>query len=122
MKTSIHACRRLHGAPLRLLGGLGLLTLAGSFASAAPVTPLLAGISVSVGIDAPPPPLRHEVIIASPGPVFVGSDGCWGGAPGHYVWIPGRGERPPHGHMRWSRPHWDRDRDGHYHMTHGGWH
>lgn len=121
-KSHILPCRRLRGAPLRLLGGLGLLTLAGSLVSAAPAPALLAGISINVGIDVPPPPPRHEVIIASPGPDFVWIDGYWGGEPGHYVWIPGRWERPPHRHMRWSAPHWDRDHDGHYHMNHGGWH
>src|SRR5579862_5600839 len=121
MKTHIPPFRRLRGAPLRLLGGLGLLTLAGSLASAAPATPVLAGFSVNVVVDAPPPPPRHEVIIASPGPDFIWIDGYWGGEPGHYVWVPGRWERPPHAHMRWEAPHWDRDRDGHYHMTHGGW-
>jgi hypothetical protein len=121
MKTHIQPFRRLRGAPLRLLGGLGLLTLAGSLASAAPVTPLLAGFSVNVVVDAPPPPPRAEVIVASPGPDYIWVNGYWGGEPGHYVWIAGHWDRPPHAHMRWVAPHWDRDHDGHYHMARGEW-
>jgi hypothetical protein len=121
MRTNILQVSRVCGAPLRLLGGLGLLALAGSSAPAATVTPLLAGISLNVVIDAPPPPPPHEVIIASPGPDFVWVGGYWDGSPGHYVWVAGHWDRPPHGHMRWSAPHWDRDRDGHYHMTRGQW-
>jgi hypothetical protein len=123
MKTNPVQIRRARGAVFKTLGGLGLLAVAAMPAPAASITPLLAGITVNVEIDAPPPPPRHEIVIERdrPGPDFVWVEGFWDGSPGHYVWVAGHWDRPPHGHGHWNAPHWDRDHDGHYHMTRGEW-
>jgi hypothetical protein len=113
---------RAPGATLRLAGGLGLLSLAGTAAPMSAASPLLADISINIGLDLAPPPLRHEVIVGvSPGPDYVWVGGYWDGSPGHYTWVGGRWDHSPHGHGQWSAPHWDKDKDGHYHQTKGGW-
>jgi|GEM_PF-1261680 len=122
MKQPISYLLRTPGASLRLAGGLGLLSIAGFTTSSASASGALAGISINIAIEAPPPELRHEVIIGvSPGPDFVWVGGYWDGAPGHYSWVGGHWDRPPHAHSRWFAPHWDKDRDGHYHQTRGEW-
>jgi hypothetical protein len=103
-------------------GGLGLLALTGLSAPSLTASTILADISINVGIDAAPPPPRHEVIIGvSPGPDFAWVGGYWDGAPGHYRWVGGHWDRAPHGHGQWFAPHWDKDRDGHWHQTKGEW-
>jgi hypothetical protein len=123
MKKYTALMGRLGGPSLRLAGGLGLLSMAAFAVPAASASPLLAEVSINVVIDAPPPAPRHEVIVERdrPGPDYVWIDGYWDGTPGHYVWVAGRWDRPPHPHGRWMAPHWDKDRDGHYHMTRGEW-
>ncbi len=60
----------------------------------------------------PPAPVTER-----PGPppergfVWVGGYHRWDGA--HYVWVPGRWDRPPHPHARWVAAH--------YVHRHGGW-
>jgi hypothetical protein len=117
MKHPIDSSPRTAGAPTRLAGGLALLSIAMLTASTA-----LAGISINVGIEGPPPPPRQEVIVGvSPGPNFVWVGGYWGGAPGHYTWVAGRWDHPPHANGQWFAPHWDKGSDGHYHQTKGEW-
>src|SRR6185312_14069874 len=65
--------------------------------------PVLADVSVHVDLGAPPPP-RHEVIVASPGPDYVWVNGYWGGEPGHYSWVGGHWDRPPHRGSVWVSP------------------
>jgi hypothetical protein len=122
MKKPIDSLLRSPRASLRIAGGLGLLSLAGFLTPSASASPILADLTVSVVIDAPPPPPRHEVIIGvSPGPDYVWIGGYWDGGPGHYSWVGGRWDHPPHAHGTWSAPHWDKDKDGHYHQTRGEW-
>jgi hypothetical protein len=123
MKTHIDYLLRAPGASLRLAGGLGLLSLAALPISAFAASPFLGDISLNVVVDAPPPPLRSEVVVGvSPGPDYVWVGGYWDGSPGHYTWVGGRWDHSPHGHgQQWSAPHWDKDRDGHYHQTKGEW-
>ena len=109
------------GPVLRIAGGLGFLALAGFSGQTASASPILAEISLNIGIDAAPPPPPREVIVASPGPEFVWIGGYWDGSPGHYRWVGGRWDRPPHGGARWESPRWERDHDGHYHKVGGGW-
>ena len=123
MKKPIKLSTFAHGPAIRLAGGLGLLSIAAMSAPPAHASPILADLSVSIGIDAPPPPPRHEIIIERdrPGPDYIWVDGYWGGAPGGYVWIAGHWERPPHRHAQWFGPRWEKDRDGHYRQTRGEW-
>ncbi len=73
------------------------------------------GIALAVGI--PPPPLRAEVILASPGPGFVWVPGYWDWAGASYVWVAGAWVRPPFLHARWESPRWRR-----HHYYRGRWH
>jgi WXXGXW repeat (2 copies) len=121
MKPNINRSIRTSGTCLRLAGGLGLLALAGLAAPSLPASPMLADISINIGVEGPPPP-RHEVIIGvRPGPDYIWVGGFWDGSPGHYTWVGGHWDRPPHGHAQWYAPHWDKDRDGHWHQTRGEW-
>jgi hypothetical protein len=108
---------------LRLIGGLGLLSVAGFATPVLTASPVLAKFSLNVRVDEAPPTPRHEEIIESeqPGPDYVWTEGYWDGAPGHYTWVAGRWGRPPHVYSKWMAPHWDKDRDGHYHQIKGEW-
>jgi hypothetical protein len=125
MKMPINNILRAPNASIRLAGGLCILSLAGLSAPSASASTFLADVSISIRIpviEEPPPPPRQEVIIGvSPGPDFVWVGGYWDGSPGHYVWVSGHWDRPPHGRGQWNPPHWDKDRDGHYHQTKGEW-
>jgi len=122
MKQPMNHLRRAPSASLRLAAGLGLLSLAGLPAPSASASTILAGISLNIVLEAPPPPPQRDVIVGErPGPDYVWIGGYWDGAPGHYAWVGGRWARPPHPHGQWNPPHWDKDRDGHYHQTKGEW-
>ncbi len=97
------------------------IALTGLLAQSLSAAPILANISLNIGIDAGPPPAPREVMVASPGPGYVWLGGYWDGQPGHYQWNRGHWDRPPQGRTRWNAPHWDKDRDGHYHKTEGSW-
>jgi hypothetical protein len=118
MKHIMAPAPRTPGSPTRIVGGLALLSIALISASTA-----MADLSINVQLDAPPPPPRQEVMVGvSPGPDYAWVGGYWDGSPGHYTWVAGRWDHPPHGqHGQWSAPHWDKDRDGHYHQTKGEW-
>jgi hypothetical protein len=125
MKTPISHLLRSPGASIRLAGGLGLLSLAGFSTHSVSASPVLADISIRINVpvvEAPPPPPREEVIVGvSPGPDYVWIGGYWDGSPGHYYWVSGRWDHAPNGRGQWSAPHWDKDKDGHYHLTKGEW-
>lgn len=63
---------------------------------------------VSIRVDVPPPPLRHEVVIVRPGPRHICVPGYWDWAPvrHEYVWVPGVWRIPPHRHAIWVGPRW----------------
>ena len=109
-------------ASIRLAAGLGLVSLAGLSAPSVVASTCFADISLTIVLDAPPPPPNREVIVGvSPGPDYIWIGGYWDGEPGHYRWVGGRWGRPPHSHGQWVAPHWDKDREGHYHQTKGEW-
>jgi hypothetical protein len=79
-------------------------------------------IGISLRVNAPPPPIREEVVVARPGPDFVWVRGRWdwvGGARG-YVWLPGAWVRPPHVRALWIEPHYEFRRGRHY-FVRGYW-
>jgi hypothetical protein len=123
VKTQTHDKINAPGTILRLSGGLGLIALAALPAPTVSASPLLAELSINITVDAPPPPLRHEVIVERdrPGPDYVWVGGFWDGTPGHYVWVAGHWDRPPRAHAQWIAPHWDKDHDGHYRQVRGEW-
>ncbi len=115
---------RSPASALRWVAGMGLVSAAGLMSPAtSAASPLLADVSLNIGVDLAPPPPPREVVIERnrPGPDYVWIGGYWDGAPGHYVWRAGRWDHPPHPHAVWSPPRWDRDRDGHYHQVRGEW-
>jgi len=63
-------------------------------------------VSGGVQVYGPPPPLRHEIVIARPGPAYVWVPGYWDWRPvrHHYVWVSGVWLRPPHRHAVWVGP------------------
>ena len=69
-----------------------------------------------------PPPLRHEVIVARPGPgrLWYWQPGFWRWDGRDYDWVPGRWERRPHPRAVWVAPHWVR-RHGDWVFVEGHW-
>jgi hypothetical protein len=101
-----------------------------------------AAAQVAIGIQiGPPPPPRHYVVPASPGPDYLWIDGYWYPVNGHYRWHKGYWSRPPYAGAHWVGPrheggryfngywegehgrfehdhHWDHDHD----RDHDRWH
>jgi hypothetical protein len=89
------------------------VVLATSLLAAPSFTPSAAAsprINVGIRVNAPPPPLRREVVVTRPGRSHVWVPGHWDWAPGRneYVWVPGAWERPHHRHAVWVGPRWER--------------
>ncbi len=81
-----------------------------------------ARVGISLRVNAPPPPLRQEVVVVRPGPDFVWVRGHWdwvGGRRG-YVWLPGAWVRPPHAHAVWIEPRYEFRRRHHF-FARGYW-
>ena len=59
-----------------------------------------------------PPPLRSEVVVASPGRsyIWVGGHYVWRPGPKKYVWVAGKWTKPPRGKAVWVAPRYDRKR------------
>ncbi len=71
-------------------------------------------------VDREPPPVREEVITASPGPEYVWTNGYWSWSGAEYVWVGGRWARPDAGHREWVAHRWEHDSHG-WHMIEGHW-
>ena len=72
-------------------------------------------------VEAPPPLLQSEVMVASPGPGFIWVSGYWGWRAGNHAWVHGHWERPPHPHSTWVQPRWEHRGRG-YVFIRGYWH
>jgi hypothetical protein len=81
-----------------------------------------ARVGVSIRVNAPPPVLRQEVVVARPGPEFVWVRGHydWVGGREGYAWLPGAWVRPPHARAVWVAPRYDR-RGRHHYFARGYW-
>lgn len=81
-------------------------------------------VSGDVGIEVggPPPGIRAEVAVTSPGPEYVWVPGYWdwAAARADWVWVPGVWQRPPHRRAVWVAPRYH-NRRGHWAYTHGHW-
>ena len=96
--------KRILGAVV-VLGGLSLAGCVGGYAYYA---------------STPPPPLRVEARLASPGPGFVWIDGYWGFRGGGYAWVPGVWVRPPRPRAVWVPARWE-PRSNRYYYREGRW-
>ncbi|HEY0514371.1 MAG TPA: hypothetical protein VGH73_20875 [Thermoanaerobaculia bacterium] len=82
------------------------LTMLVSALAFAPAASARVWVRGGVQVYGPPPPLRHEVLIARPGPRYVWVPGYWNWEPyrRHYVWIGGRWLLPPYPRAAWVGP------------------
>ena len=85
------------------------------------ITTAVLGFALAIGSQAqvvvrigPPPPPRHEVIIARPGPGYVWHPGYYRYDGRAYVWAPGQWVMPPRPEYRhWVPGHWRHVNGGH---------
>ena len=75
-----------------------------------------AQIAIRIG----PPPRMHEDRGQRPERGYVWINGYQRYEGDHYVWTPGRWERPPQQNQRWVAHRWARHGD-HYEMQEGHW-
>ena len=73
-------------------------------------------------VEGPPPAVQEEVVLASPGPdyVWIGGYYDWDLGVRHFVWRPGRWERPPHAEAHWVAPRYE-ERNGRHYYHRGHW-
>ena len=73
-------------------------------------TAAFARVDVGIRVNLGPPAVRHEVVIATPGPGHVWIPGYWHWKPEvhNYVWIEGRWAKPPHARAVWVAPRYER--------------
>ena len=81
------------------------------------------GVSGGVGIDVgvPPPGLRAEVAVTSPGEGYYWVPGYWDWVGAEWSWVPGAWARPPHVRAVWVAPRYERGRRGHWRYIRGRW-
>lgn len=72
----------------------------------------------SIRIGPPPPIVERRPPPPERG--FVWIDGYHRWDDGHYVWVPGRWDRPPQPHARWVAHHWVH-RHGEWVLVEGHW-
>jgi len=95
---------------------------------ALPAAVLLAGVLAFAPaaraevIRVAPPPLRHEAVIARPGPRQVWVPGFWRWSGREYVWVSGAWQLPPGHHTRWVAGHYRTRRGGGWVYVPGRWH
>jgi hypothetical protein len=56
-------------------------------------------------VAGPPPPLRAELVVSSPGVAYAWVPGYWGWSSGNYVWVGGGWRIPPRRGAIWIAPH-----------------
>lgn len=75
-----------------------------------------AQIAIRIG----PPARQYEHRGRAPGQGYVWIGGYQRYDNDHYVWVPGRWDRPPQEHQRWVNHKWHH-RGDHYEMQEGHW-
>lgn len=91
-------------------------------AASALSAPAFGQVSVGVGvtIGTPPPPIRYEAPPPMPAVGYQWVPGYWAPVSGHYVWYPGRWNRPPYYGAAWRPAHWEHE-GPHWRYYEGGW-
>jgi hypothetical protein len=105
----------------RLLPILALLAVA-LLAGCSGANSSYQGGGVGVQVGGPPPELREEVYVDSPGFGYVWVPGFWDWGVNHtdWVWVPGSWRRPPHEHAVWVAPRYYQGRS-HWMYERGHW-
>ncbi|HWA01876.1 MAG TPA: hypothetical protein VG841_16330 [Caulobacterales bacterium] len=69
-----------------------------------------------------PPPLRHEIVVARPGPahLWYWQPGFWRWRHDDFDWVPGHWVRRPNPRAVWVAPHWTHRR-GEWVFVEGHW-
>lgn len=78
------------------------------------------GGGVGLEVGGPPPGLRAEVAVTSPGPGYYWVPGYWDWANADWTWVPGAWTRPPRDRAVWVAPRYDHRR-GHWRYQRGHW-
>jgi len=82
------------------------------------LSPAASFAQVVVHVGPPPPIVERRGPPPGAGFVWIGGYHRWDG--GHYVWVPGRWDRPPHPGARWVAHRWEHRGDG-YVFHEGYW-
>jgi len=101
----------------KFLLGISAIAVIGLAVTACPPPPPVGVTYVPNG----PPPMRSEVVVASPGPAYVWVPGYWNWGGSDYIWVGGGWHHPPHDGAAWRAPRWRHASQGWY-LEHGGWH
>ena len=117
MKSLYHQSKGIEGMNLRivvLIAAIAVLTAGG-------VTPAVAQVSVGIGIQIGPPPLRREAMAPRPNYTAEWVRGYWSWAPAihKHVWVPGKWVAARPGY-RWVDGGWKRGQRG-WVWTEGHW-
>ena len=80
--------------------------------------PAVSNAQVVIRIAPPPPVVERRPPPPERGFVWIAGYQRWDG--GHYVWVPGRWERPPHPHAVWVAHRWVH-KHGTWVMVEGHW-
>src|SRR5262245_25319767 len=77
---------------------------------------------VGLEVGGPPPGIRAEVALSSPGPGYDWVPGYWDWSTvsADWTWVPGSWLAPPHRHARWVSPRYE-NRRGHWRYHRGHW-
>jgi hypothetical protein len=84
-----------------------------------PAPPMPGDLHVRIAQD-PPPPRRHEVRIARPGPNHMWINGYWHHTGQEWSWNDGRWSERPRAHARWVSPRYKKVRGGYQYIP-GHW-
>lgn len=79
------------------------------------------GGGVGIEVGGPPPGIRAEVAIDTPGPGYIWVPGYWDwGVNREWAWTPGAWQRAPHERAVWVAPRYHQRR-GHWMYERGHW-
>ncbi|HEY0512565.1 MAG TPA: hypothetical protein VGH73_11710 [Thermoanaerobaculia bacterium] len=98
---------------LPLLAALAIATLTACYG-------VYGGGGAGIEVVGPPPGVRAEVAITSPGPGYYWVPGYWDWDR-DWVWVPGAWTRPPHVRAVWVAPRYHHRRGGHWAYERGHW-
>lgn len=105
--------KQISRAFLPLLALLAVVALTGCYSE-------YGGADVGLEVGGPPPAVRVEAGIASPGPGYYWTPGYWDWVNADWAWVSGAWVQPPRAHAVWVAPRYDHRR-GHWRYQRGHW-